>query len=49
MRRREFLEVVAGAGAMLTGMLPGEAAAGSPADKRLIGMYVHECWIYNHP
>jgi hypothetical protein len=49
MRRREFLEVVAGSGAMLTGMRSGEATADSPDDKKLIGMYVHECWVYNHP
>jgi hypothetical protein len=49
MRRREFLEAVAGTGAMLTGMLSGKAVADSPTDKKLIGMYVHQAWIYNHP
>ena len=49
MRRREFLEMVAGTGAMLTGMQSGGATADSPADKKLIGMYVHECWVHNHP
>ena len=51
MRRREFMELVAaaGAGVMLSGKLSGAEPASAPSDSKMIGMYVHECWVYNHP
>ena len=50
MRRREFMELlaVAGTGTLLTGGLPAAEPTAS-ADKKLIGMYVHQGWVYNHP
>jgi len=50
MRRREFMELlaVAGTGALLAGELPAKEPAAS-ADKKLIGMYVHQGWVYKRP
>ncbi len=50
MQRREFMELlaVAGTGTLLTGGLPA-AEPTTSADKKLIGMYVHQGWVYNHP
>jgi hypothetical protein len=51
MKRREFLQstVAAGAGLMLSRNLYGEAPANSNAADKLVGMYVHQHWPYNHP
>jgi hypothetical protein len=51
MQRREFVELLAavGAGAMLGDAVSGEETANNPSEKKLIGMYVHECWVYNRP
>lgn len=49
MQRREFMQLVAasGTGALLNSALP--AAEPVTADKKLVGMYVHEAWVYNRP
>jgi hypothetical protein len=51
MRRRDFMELLAaaGAGTFLSNRLSGNDAAPAPADKKLVGMYVHQGWVYNHP
>jgi hypothetical protein len=51
MRRREFMELlaVAGAESLLADRLSGNDDAASPAPKKLVGMYVHQGWAYNHP
>ena len=51
MQRREFMELLAaaGTGALLSGRVAGEEIADAPSEKKMIGMYVHECWVYNHP
>jgi hypothetical protein len=51
MQRREFLELLAtaGAGSLVMGDISGKETSASPPEKKLLGMYVHECWIYNHP
>jgi hypothetical protein len=51
MQRREFVELVAaaGAGSLFTNAFAGKDSADPPADKKLIGMYVHQGWAYNHP
>jgi hypothetical protein len=50
MQRREFMELLAaaGTGALFSGGLAAAESAGS-ADKKLIGMYVHQGWVYNRP
>ncbi len=50
MQRREFMELLAatGAGAIISGGLSAAEPA-APAAEKLIGMYVHEGWVYNHP
>ena len=50
MQRREFMELLAaaGTGLMMADNVFGEGPAAA-ADKKLIGMYVHECWVYNRP
>ncbi|HOW68954.1 MAG TPA: hypothetical protein PKY77_00015 [Phycisphaerae bacterium] len=55
MNRREFLELSAAAGTdallsqKLSAELPAGAAGTASSDQKLIGMYVHEGWVYNHP
>ncbi|MBN2578634.1 MAG: hypothetical protein JXB10_06545 [Pirellulales bacterium] len=51
MHRRTFMELLAaaGAGSLFPGGLSGIETADPPDDKKLIGMYVHQAWVYNHP
>jgi hypothetical protein len=50
MHRREFVELLAvGSGALFAGGVLAQEEADPPSDKKLIGMYVHQAWVYNHP
>ncbi len=50
MQRRQFLQSAAAAGAgLMLSTPPRGDAADAPADHKLIGMYVHQHWPYNHP
>ena len=51
MQRREFMELLAaaGTGALLADRVSGEETPAPSSEKKLIGMYVHECWVYNRP
>ena len=50
MQRRQFLQSAAAAGAgLMLSTHPYADAAQPPADHKLIGMYVHQHWPYNHP
>jgi hypothetical protein len=50
MHRREFMELLAaGTGALLAGGASAKETADGPADNRLVGMYMHEAWVYCRP
>jgi len=51
MERREFLGLLsaAGASAMAGDRASADPGPGEPSAKKLVGMYVHECWVYDRP
>ncbi len=51
MKRRQFIQLAAAVavGGVLTGNLKAEGASLPAAADKLVGMYVHEGWVYNHP
>jgi hypothetical protein len=50
MQRREFMELLAvGTGALFAGGASAKENANPPADKKLVGMYIHQGWVYGHP